>query len=59
MKYLITYFFIISSCSNKVTHNNDFNLQIDIYKKDMTYEKFKKAVIEYAEKSTYQNLTNK
>ncbi len=34
-------------------------LNIDIYQNDMTYEKFKKYAIEYAENSSYPNLSNK
>ncbi len=47
---------ILSSCISKVTNNNDLRFQIDIYKKDMNYEKFKQSVIEYAEKAPYPSL---
>tara|TARA_Y100000590_G_C15627596_1_gene979947 strand:- start:255 stop:446 length:192 start_codon:yes stop_codon:yes gene_type:complete len=60
MKYilmLITLIFL-SSCSSKFSKNNNTGLNIDIYQYDMTYEKFKQYVIEYAEKSTYPSLTN-
>ena len=61
MKYI---FIIISliflmSCSTKLNKKNETRLNIDIYKNDMTYEKFKQYVIEYAENATYPSLTNK
>ena len=45
MKYLIIYFHFItfSNCSNQFSNFNDKALDIDIYKTDMTYEKFKKC----------------
>tara|TARA_Y100000591_G_C21711814_1_gene633934 strand:- start:603 stop:788 length:186 start_codon:yes stop_codon:yes gene_type:complete len=61
MKYSLTLFFflLLVACTNKGIQSNDFDLKIDIYKKGITFEKFKKSVIEYAEKSTYPSLTNK
>ena len=60
MKYgLITILFILSSCTSKISKINDTELNIDIYQKDMTYEKFRQYVIEYAEKATYPSLSNK
>ena len=59
MKYgLIIIVFILSSCTSKLTKNNDTLLNIDIYRSDMTYEKFNQYVIEYAEKASYPSLTN-
>ena len=48
--------FFLFSCTSQI--NTDKVLNIDIYQNDMTYEKFKQYVIEYADKSTYPNLTN-
>tara|TARA_A100001037_G_C14684659_1_gene428926 strand:- start:78 stop:260 length:183 start_codon:yes stop_codon:yes gene_type:complete len=48
--------FFLFSCTSQI--NTDKALNIDIYQSDMTYEKFKQYVIEYADKSTYPNLTN-
>ena len=59
MRYLlimIVLIFLLSCTSKK---NNDKFLNIDIYQNDMTYEKFKQHVIEYADKSTYPSLSNK
>ena len=36
---------------------NDKVLDIDIYNKEMTFEKFKETVIDYADKATYPDLT--
>ena len=58
MKYvllLITLFFF-TACSSKI--NGYKALNVDIYQNDMTYEKFKQYVIEYAEKSPYPSLTD-
>ena len=61
MRYLLIILVLsmLTSCKTHVSNNDDLGLQIDIYKKDMTYEKFKQKVIEYAENSPYPNLTNK
>ena len=60
MRYgLILFLFILTSCISKVSKNNDTNLNIDIYQSDMTYEKFKQYVINYADKAPYPNLTKK
>ena len=61
MKYifiLISLIFLIS-CSPKLNTKNETSFNIDIYENDMTYEKFKQYVIEYAENATYPSLTNK
>ncbi len=60
MKYLllVLIFLIVSNCNNQVSNFNDKGLDIDIYKKDMTYEKFKQTIIEYADKASFPNLTN-
>ena len=60
MKYkllIITLIFLSSCTSSHNVNNTVFN--VDIYTNDMTYEKFKQYVIEYAENSSYPNLTNK
>jgi len=60
MRYgLIIILFFLSSCVSKISKNNDSELNIDIYQSDMTYEKFKQYVIDYAEKSPYPSLTIK
>ena len=61
MKYLIILIvtMILSGCTSNINKNNNAGLQIDIYKNDMTYEKFKQKVIEYAENSPYPSLTSK
>ncbi len=58
MKKLIifTILLIIPACTKKVVKNNDLGLQIDIYEKSMTYEKFKQKVIDYAEDAPYPIL---
>ncbi len=60
MRYmLLTLIFIIfSSCSYQVSNFNDKELDIDIYNSEMTYEKFKATVIDYADKASYLSLTN-
>ena len=60
MKYILIIFTLLTltSCSSKITNLNDNGLEIDIYQNDMTYEKFKQKVIEYAENATYPSLTN-
>ena len=47
---------ILYSCSSYTTNNADLDLDVDIYKKDMTFEKFKQEAIEYADKSLYPSL---
>tara|TARA_B100001029_G_C14995403_1_gene414689 strand:- start:848 stop:1033 length:186 start_codon:yes stop_codon:yes gene_type:complete len=61
MKYGLIIFamFLLTTCSSNTKNSNDAQLKIDIYKNDMTYEEFKKKVIEYAEKATYPSLSNK
>ena len=58
MKYVLSIIalFFLLSCSSQI--RSDRVLNIDIYQSDMTYEKFKQYVIEYADKSTFQSLTN-
>ena len=60
MRYLLLIFILItfSSCSNQFLNFNDKELDIDIYNSEMTYEKFKKTVIDYADKAAFPNLTN-
>tara|TARA_B100000676_G_C17255535_1_gene425572 strand:- start:225 stop:407 length:183 start_codon:yes stop_codon:yes gene_type:complete len=60
MKYLLLalIFLSVSNCNNQVSNFDDKGLDIDIYKKDMTYEKFKQTIIEYADKASFPNLTN-
>ncbi len=60
MRYLliILIFITFSSCSNHVSNFNDKELDIDIYNSEMTYEKFKKTIIDYADKATYPSLIN-
>ena len=47
---------ILYSCSSYTTNNADLDLDVDIYKKDMTFEKFKEIVIDYADKATYPDI---
>ena len=47
-----------SSCSYHVSNFNDKELDIDIYNSEMTYEKFKTTVVDYADKASYPSLTN-
>ena len=51
MRYLILILVLITflSCSNQVSNFDDKPLDIDIYNSEMTYEKFKKNVIDYAD----------
>tara|TARA_Y100000591_G_C21504631_1_gene531688 strand:+ start:387 stop:569 length:183 start_codon:yes stop_codon:yes gene_type:complete len=60
MKYflLIMIFITFSSCSYHVSNFNDKELDIDIYSSEMTYEKFKTTVINYADKASYPSLVN-
>ena len=60
MKYLLLalIFVSVSNCNNQVSNFDDKGLDIDIYKKDMTYDKFKQTIIEYADKASFPNLTN-
>ena len=60
MRYLliILIFITFSSCSNHVSNFNDKELDIDIYNSEMTYEKFKTTVVDYADKASYPSLTN-
>ncbi len=60
MRYslLILIFITFSSCSYQITNFNDKELDIDIYNSEMTYEKFKATVIDYADKASYPSLTN-
>ncbi len=61
MKYklLIIALIFLSSCTSMTDQKSNTVLNIDIYQNDMTYEKFKKYAIEYAENSSYPNLSNK
>ena len=60
MRYLLLIFILItfSSCSNQFLNFNDKELDIDIYSSEMTYEKFKTTVINYADKASYPSLVN-
>ena len=60
MKYqlLIIALIFLSSCASNIV-NNDTVLNIDIYQNDMTFEKYKQRVIDYADISPYPSLTNK
>ena len=60
MRYLILILISISlsNCGNQVSNFNDKGLEIDIYNSEMTYERFKETVIDYADKATYPSLTN-
>ena len=60
MRYLliILIFITFSSCSNHVSNFNDKGLEIDIYNTEMTYEKYKETIIDYADKATYPSLRN-
>ena len=60
MRYLllISIIFTLSNCSNRISNFNDKGLDIDIYRSDMTFEKFKKTVIDYADRTSYPSLTN-
>ena len=55
---LIFIFITFSSCSNQVSNFNAKELDIDIYNNEMTYEKFKKKVIDYSDEASYPSLTN-
>ena len=60
MRYLMLILISIAllNCSNQVSNFDDKGLEIDIYNSEMTYEKFKETVIDYADKATYPSLTN-
>ena len=53
---LILLLFFLQNCSTTASNNNDKGLKIDIYENDMTYEKFKKIVIDYAENAPFPQL---
>ncbi len=55
---LILLLFFLQNCSTTASNNNDKGLKIDIYENDMTYEKFKKIVIDYAENAPFPQLTD-
>ena len=55
---LIFLLFFLQNCSTTASNNNDKGLKIDIYENDMTYEKFKKIVIDYAENAPFPQLTD-
>ena len=61
MRYflLILIFISLANCTNQVSNFNDNELDIDIYNTEMTFDKFKKTVIDYADKASYPNLTKK
>ncbi len=53
---LILLLFFLQNCSTTALNSNDKGLKIDIYENDMTYEKFKKIVIDYAENAPFPQL---
>tara|TARA_B100002051_G_C16628319_1_gene581897 strand:- start:367 stop:552 length:186 start_codon:yes stop_codon:yes gene_type:complete len=58
MRYVfILLLFFLQNCSTTALNSNDKGLKIDIYENDMTYEKFKKIVIDYAENAPFPQLT--
>jgi len=58
MRYVfILLLFFLQNCSTIALNSNDKGLKIDIYENDMTYEKFKKIVIDYAENAPFPQLT--
>tara|TARA_Y100001970_G_scaffold138001_1_gene169758 strand:- start:1901 stop:2089 length:189 start_codon:yes stop_codon:yes gene_type:complete len=60
MRYflLILIFISLANCTNQVSNFNDNELDIDIYNTEMTFDKFKKTVIDYADKASYPSLIN-
>tara|TARA_B100001123_G_C15197577_1_gene981983 strand:+ start:1056 stop:1235 length:180 start_codon:yes stop_codon:yes gene_type:complete len=58
MKYVlsITVLFFFTACSSDINRHKTLN--IDIYQHNMSFEKFKQYVMEYAEKSTYPSLSD-
>ena len=59
MRYVfILLLFFLQNCSTTALNTNDKGLKIDIYENDMTYEKFKKIVIDYAENAPFPQLTD-
>ena len=60
MRYLLLIWILITltNCSKEVSNFNDKGIDIDIYNSEMTYEKFKKTVIDYADKASYPSLIN-
>ena len=57
--YIFLILLFLTGCKSNITNKDDLDLQIDIYKNDMTFEKFKQKLIEYAENSSYPSLTKK
>ena len=57
--YIFLTLLFLTGCKSNISNKGDLDLQIDIYKNDMTFEKFKQKLIEYAENSSYPSLTNK
>ena len=59
MRYVfILLLFFLQNCSTSALNSNDKGLKIDISENDMTYEKFKKIVIDYAENAPFPQLTD-
>ena len=57
MSYVfILLLFFLQNWSTTALNSNDKGLKIDIYENDMTYEKFKKIVIDYAENAPFPQL---
>ena len=61
MRYLIFFLsiLILSSCGTQQSNQDNLGLQIDIYNKDLTLEKYKQIIIEYADNASYPSLKNK
>tara|TARA_Y100000590_G_C15076411_1_gene772117 strand:+ start:40 stop:222 length:183 start_codon:yes stop_codon:yes gene_type:complete len=60
MRYLLIIIsLILPSCAPNTQKDKNVIHNIDIYQDDMTYEKYKQYVIEFAEKATFPNLTDK
>ena len=55
--FLILFCIFCNILQTPVLNNNDKGLQIDIYRNDMNFEKFKKIASEYADKAKYPSLT--
>ena len=60
MKYLLLLFLLhfLTACSSYNSNIGDKGLEIDIYSNEMTFEKFKQTLINYADNSTYPSLTS-
>ena len=52
---MIAFLIFLQSCSNKISNDKVFN--IDIYQNDITFDKYKQYVIEYAENTDFPSLS--